>query len=180
MVGNFVIRRRVSGAVKRNFRPYYRWYTSPNEHFIYGYPHSNALFNIFFSSKAQHFAPNWSFVSNVKQQRQPITSDVAVPMVYRRIYWRNFLTLSNQTSRYIRKCIRMMDECHEFMRCDYAFSKAQINIMVVTSKICSCVKCTRAIYLFLLFFFICYVRVYLRSSVNALTVHFTFALYMHK
>ena len=44
MVGNFVLRRRVSGAVKRNFRPYNRWYTSPNDHFEYGYPHSNALF----------------------------------------------------------------------------------------------------------------------------------------
>ena len=57
MVGSFVLRRRVSGAVKRNFRPYNRRYTSPNEHFEYGFPHSNALFNIY-SSKAQHFAPN--------------------------------------------------------------------------------------------------------------------------
>ena len=79
-------------------------------HFEYGYPHSNALFNIY-SSKAQYFAPNWSFVSNVKQLRQPITSDVTYDVgaqtVYRRIYWRKFLTLSNQTSRYIRKCIKM-------------------------------------------------------------------------
>ena len=30
-VGNFVLRRRVSGAVKRNFRTYIRRYTSPNE-----------------------------------------------------------------------------------------------------------------------------------------------------
>ena len=42
-VGNFVLRRRVSGAVKRNFRPYIRRYTSPNEKFEYSYPHSNAL-----------------------------------------------------------------------------------------------------------------------------------------
>ena len=106
MVGNFVLRRHVSGAVKCNFRPY----TSLNEYFEYGYPHSNALFYIY-SSKAQHFAPNWSFVSNVKQLRQPITSDVTYDVgaltVYRRIYWRKFLTLSNQTSRYIRKCIRI-------------------------------------------------------------------------
>ena len=110
MVGSFVLRRRVRGAVKRNFRPYNRWYTSPNEHFEYGYPHSNALFNIY-SSRAQHFAPNWSFVSNVKQLRQPITSnvtyDIGAATVYRRVYWRKFLTLSNQTSRYIRKCIRI-------------------------------------------------------------------------
>ena len=38
-VGNLVLRRRVSGAVKRDFRRY----TSPNENFEYGYPHSNAL-----------------------------------------------------------------------------------------------------------------------------------------
>ena len=99
----------VSGDVKRNFQPYNRRYASPNEHFEYGYPHSNALFNICLS-KAQHFAPNWSFVSNVKQVRQPIKSDinydVGAPTVYRRIYWRKFLMLSNRTSRYIRKCIR--------------------------------------------------------------------------
>ena len=51
MVGNFVLRRRVSGAVKRYLRPYNRRYTSPNENSEYGYPHSNALFNIY-SSKA--------------------------------------------------------------------------------------------------------------------------------
>ena len=110
MVRNFVLRRRISGAVKHNFWPYNQWYTSPNEHFECGYPHSNALFNIYLS-KAQHFAPNWSFVSKVKQLRQPITSnvtyDVAALTVYRRKYWRKFLMLSNQTLRYIRKCIRM-------------------------------------------------------------------------
>ena len=35
MVGNL--------AVKSNFRTYIRQYTSPNENFEYGYPHSNAL-----------------------------------------------------------------------------------------------------------------------------------------
>ena len=35
----------VSGAVKRDFRTYIRRYTSPNENFEYGYPHSNALLN---------------------------------------------------------------------------------------------------------------------------------------
>ena len=43
-VGNLVLRRRVSGTVKRDFRTYIRRYTSPNEKFEYGYPHSNALF----------------------------------------------------------------------------------------------------------------------------------------
>ena len=43
MVGNLVLRRRVSGAVKRDFRTYIRQYTSPNENYEYGYPTSNAL-----------------------------------------------------------------------------------------------------------------------------------------
>ena len=30
-IGNFVLRRRVSGAVKHDFRPYIRRYTTPNE-----------------------------------------------------------------------------------------------------------------------------------------------------
>ena len=42
-VGNLVLGRRVSGAVKRDFRPYVRRYTSLNENFEYGYPHCNAL-----------------------------------------------------------------------------------------------------------------------------------------
>ena len=90
MVGNFVLRRRVSGAVKRNFRPYNRRYISPTENFEYGYPHSNALFFNIYLSKAQYFAPNVSFVSNVKPLRQPITSDITYDVgastVYRRIY----------------------------------------------------------------------------------------------
>ena len=43
-VGNLVLRRR--GAVKRDFRTYIRRYTSPNENFEYGYPHSNALLTV--------------------------------------------------------------------------------------------------------------------------------------
>ena len=42
-MGNLVLRRRASGALKRDFRTYIRRYTSPNENFEYGYPHSNAL-----------------------------------------------------------------------------------------------------------------------------------------
>ena len=42
-VGNLVLRRCVNGAVKRDFRTYIRRYTSRNENFEYGYPHSNAL-----------------------------------------------------------------------------------------------------------------------------------------
>ena len=54
-VGNLVLRRRVSRAVKRDFRQY----TSPNENFEYGYPHSNALstFSLHKDSEMYFFAP---------------------------------------------------------------------------------------------------------------------------
>ena len=45
MVGNFVLRRRVSGAEKRNFRPYNPRNSSQNENFEYDYPDSNAIFS---------------------------------------------------------------------------------------------------------------------------------------
>ena len=54
---------------------YNQWYIPPNENLEYGYPHSNALFNIYLSM-VHYFAPNWSFVSNVKQLHQPVTSNV--------------------------------------------------------------------------------------------------------
>ena len=57
MVGNLVLRRRMSGAVKRNFRPITDDIPPQMNIFKYGYRHSNALFNIY-SSKAQYFAPN--------------------------------------------------------------------------------------------------------------------------
>ena len=38
MVGNYVLILRGRVTVKRNFRPYNRRYTSPNEHFEYSYP----------------------------------------------------------------------------------------------------------------------------------------------
>ena len=50
-VGNFVLRRRVSRAVKHDFRTYIRRYTSPNDKLEYGFPHSNALFNIYTSNQ---------------------------------------------------------------------------------------------------------------------------------
>ena len=42
-VGNHVLRLHLRVAVKLDFRPYKQRYTSPNENFRYGYPHSNAL-----------------------------------------------------------------------------------------------------------------------------------------
>ena len=60
-VGNFVLLRRVSGAVKHDFRPYIRRYTTPNEKFEYCYLHSNVLFNykhrknaLFFAKRERH------------------------------------------------------------------------------------------------------------------------------
>ena len=109
-VGNFVLRRRVSGAVKHDFRPYIWRYTSPNDKLEYGYPHSNVLFNIY-TSKPGIYLKNISCMRDVNSLRWPIISDVAhdvgFPTVYRGIYCRKFLALSNQTSRYICKCIRM-------------------------------------------------------------------------
>ena len=56
-VGNLVLQRRVSRAVKRDLRTYIRQYTSPNENLEYGYPHSNALLQFPLKLKRckQHF-----------------------------------------------------------------------------------------------------------------------------
>ena len=63
-VGNFVLRRRVSGAVKHDFRPYIRRYTTPNKKFEYCYPHSNVLFN-YKHRKMLCFSRNVSVTSDV-------------------------------------------------------------------------------------------------------------------
>ena len=52
-VRNLVLRRGVSGAVKRDFRTYIRRYTSPNENFEYEYPHSNALLTFPFKNTVE-------------------------------------------------------------------------------------------------------------------------------
>ena len=103
-VGNLVLRRRASGAVKRDFRTYIRQYTSPNENFEYGYLHSNVLLQ--FELKMERCKPH-------KAARLPTKCDVIndiklFPTVYRMIYCRKFLTLSNQTSCYKSKCIRIV------------------------------------------------------------------------
>ena len=91
-VGNLVLRRHASGAVKRDFRTYIRRYTSPNENFEYGYPHSNALLQFRLKSErcklhndARHLM-KCDVINDVK----------LIPAVYRRIYCRKFLTLSYQ------------------------------------------------------------------------------------
>ena len=44
---------------------------------------------------------------NASQWEATLRDDVGFATVYHRIYRRKFLTLSNQTSRYIRECIRI-------------------------------------------------------------------------
>ena len=46
---------------------------------------------------------------NASQWEATLRDDVGFATVYRRIYRHKFLTLSNQTSRYIRECIRMLN-----------------------------------------------------------------------
>ena len=85
-VGNLVLRRRVSGAVKRDFRTYIRRYTSPNENFEYGYPHSNALLKFSLNKDSENVLC-CAYTSNVCQLHktasqlhifpcQPMKSDV--------------------------------------------------------------------------------------------------------
>ena len=123
-VGNLVLRRRASGAVKRDFRTYIRRYTSPKENFEYGYLHSNALLQFRLDFMQFKSVANPKGVQGVHSNPPPpnlckphnaarhprkcdVINDVKLfPTVYRRIYCRKFLTLSNQESRYKGKCIR--------------------------------------------------------------------------
>ena len=61
--------------------------------------------------KIQYLSQNIDFVSDVKPVRWQITIDVVYevgfPTIYRSIYCRKLLTLSNQTSPCIRKCIKI-------------------------------------------------------------------------
>ena len=84
--------RRMSGAVKLNFRTYILRYTSPNENFEHGYPHSNALLQ--FRLKLERCKPHNAARHAMKCD---VINDVKLfPTVYRRIYCRKFLMLSNQ------------------------------------------------------------------------------------
>ena len=87
-VGNVVLWRRASGAVKRDFRTYIRRYTTPNENFEYGYPHSNALLQ--FHLKFERRKPR-------NAARHPTQYDVINDVkLFPAVYCRKFLTLSNQ------------------------------------------------------------------------------------
>ena len=121
-VGNLVLRRRVSGAVKRDFRTYIRRYTSPNENFEYGYPHCKSLLSFshqkdsenvlccaYTSSDASCIKPLASCIySLVNQWKATLRNDVGFLTVYRRIYCRKFMTLSNQTSRCIASALEFV------------------------------------------------------------------------
>ena len=109
-VGNLVLGRRASWAVKRDFQTYIWWYTSTNENFEYGYPHSNAFLQ--FHLKLMHCKLQ---KSSLHPSIYGVTNDVQLfRTVYHRIYCRKFLTLPNQMSRYKIKCIRMpfMQQVH--------------------------------------------------------------------
>ena len=115
-LGSFIVRYTVGNLVLR------RRYTSQNENFEYGYPHSNALFT-FFSFKmtarmyfvapvrpaaASCIKPLASCIYSLFSQfKTTLCNHVGFATVYRRIYCRKFMTLSNQTSRCIYKCIRI-------------------------------------------------------------------------
>ena len=104
MVGNLVLKRRESGAVKRDFRTYIRRYTTANENFEYGHPHSNALLHFLFElercklPRAARHPTKCDVINNIKQ----------LPTVYHRMYCGKFLMLSNQMLRYKSKCIRIV------------------------------------------------------------------------
>ena len=84
------------GAIKRDLGTYTRQYTSTNENFEYGYPHSNAPLQ--FRLKLDPCKPH-------NAGRHPTkcgeNNNVKLfPTVYGRIYCRKFLTFSNQTLCY--------------------------------------------------------------------------------
>ena len=86
-----------------------------NETFEYGYPHPNAIlqFCLNFEPCKPH---NTAYHPNIYD----VIKDVKLyPTVYRRIYCRKFWTLSNQTSRYKSKCIRMHDVLPRFENLAY-------------------------------------------------------------
>ena len=80
-------------------------YISPNENFEYGYPHSNALLQ--FCHKLERCKLQKAACHVTKCD---VINDFKIfPTVYRRKYWNSckFLTLSNQTSHFKSKCIRI-------------------------------------------------------------------------
>ena len=80
--------------MKCDSQAYIRRYTSPNENFEYGYPHSNALLQ--FRLKLEGCMPHDVICHTMKCC---VINDIKLfPTVYHRIYCRKFLTLSNQVT----------------------------------------------------------------------------------
>ena len=132
-MGNLVLRRRASRAVKRDFRTYIRRYTSPNAQFEYGYHHSNALLQFllkFERCKPRNTAPH--------PAKYDVINDVKLfPAVYCRIYCRKFLMLSNQKSRYKSKYIRIFNTFSRLKLTYIFFYIFQDLIKPTVSHICS-------------------------------------------
>ena len=105
-VKSLVLQQPRSGAVKCDFPRYIRRYTSPYENFEYCNSHSNALLQFSLESerfkphKAAHHPPECDIVVTSECFRQYITGYTGL----------KFLTLSNQTSGYKSKCIRLRNK----------------------------------------------------------------------
>ena len=85
-----------------------------NENFEYSYPHSNALITFSLQKDSENVLCCAYMYSSCQLHKTACQlhmhlshNDVEIPTVYRRIYCRKFMTLSNQMSRCICKCIRM-------------------------------------------------------------------------
>ena len=85
-VGNLVLQRRASRAVKRDFLTCIQRYTSPNENFEYGYPHSNALLQFYL-----HFAHYMVHKASCHLTKFNVINDVKLFLtVYRKYTVINF------------------------------------------------------------------------------------------
>ena len=92
------------GDGKRGIPPYIRQYTSPNENFEHGFLHFDALLNI--RLKLDCYEPHKASCHPTKCD---VINDVKLfPTVYHRIFYRKYMTLSNQMLRYKIKCIRII------------------------------------------------------------------------
>ena len=151
-VGNLVLWRRVSGAVKRDFRTYIRRYTSPNEIFEYGYPFPYEILQ--FRLKLKRCKPHNAARHSTKCG---VINDVKLfPTVYRRIYWRKFLTFPNQKSRYKSKCIRIRSYC--------AFTS--IKTLLRSYRFQQCSQCVLQVLTASIYFFEGVLRIWLRVTVG--------------
>ena len=100
---------------QRDFRTYIRRYTSPNENFEYGYPHSNALliFSLKKDSKKKYFvAPTSSGCQLHKTAcqlhiftSQPMKSDVEIGVRNRQLFF--FYLNQNIYGEYSKRTVSM-------------------------------------------------------------------------